>query len=129
MPKHGNWGDWAVIGGRHSLEPGVEKSAADHYEKSDVQRRKEIAALPEKKKHALPWEKNLYDPREGDHKPPRAKKKSNKMPKKQMIIFRDGEKPDCKYYSIKQGEGCQPYCLQGFASCEGCNRYQAQNKK
>lgn len=31
MPKHGNWGDWAVIGGRHSLEPGVEKSMADHY--------------------------------------------------------------------------------------------------
>ena len=78
MPKQGNWGNWAVIGGRHTLEPGVEKASLVHYEKSEAQRQKEAATQSEKKKYALPWEKDLYDPRESQSRPVQSKKRETK---------------------------------------------------
>ena len=44
MPKAGSWGNWAVIGGRHSREPGVDKFEPAYYEKSPEQQRQEASA-------------------------------------------------------------------------------------
>lgn len=119
MPKHGNWGNWATIGSRHAYEPGVERWTPDHYDKTAEQRRKETAAILEKKKYALPWENDSYNPLERHDK----HKTKNKKSKKATILNHKGEKTNCKYHIKQKGVGFSSFCIVGQLCCENCKKY------